>query len=877
MRRGLPPLAAKPSVPATAAPAPSSTTAHTRPSQNQHHTDQEWESLRPVITNLFFVDKLNIDDILLALEREHGFKTSNRSLKDRLKQWGIKRNLRKDDMKILAMKEDQRIAQGKSTAFKLGGSEINPERLATFRKRHAKDFGPAPPPDAPTPEGIEYFTPRDLGPEDSAEQNRIETPAPAPTGVVHLSQREDQSAGYDIMSETVEGTTEQKRGLDPSDLQSSQLLLHRDKRQRLELAYGTHSSPLSELTDGFFAQFTEGLFVQTPTDERFQPFNTMPDALSRLYSLFADSYAPGPISKQSVIKDMREFLVTSSRKMDRPRHLHANDPAFGLCHHHQTDSRLLQFVNAFGRSRLILDHSSIQRKHRVAKTRTIEQILTIDEITLEEGQIRLQTLVTTTHVLDLSKAPSIRTNRVLRFLPSRHRTEPASEPFRMLAASVLEHNGTSISSLSVNMIRPASAPVFQTVRNGDLKGLKSLLASGQASIRDQDEFQASLLMYAYDQPEICRYLINAGLNLDHQACAKGVTRFKSKEWRSALSMQLANQWLPSGELDLVVQCRRMLLDAGADPTLPDSDGFTVLSHTLIHGTKLSVRTLWGPSLAGLWVYLSDYNVFEHAFHNTHSLVITEFIRLGADPRMPDRKGRTALHYACKSARTRQYTNEPISENDFVEVIRLLLAAGVDATLRDNQGMTAPDLAYYGSKIWCFYGTSSGDILDVALVRSGLDIETFRRSAGIARKPRYGRFYTRAHFELLWKDMEHLCPYWDDQPWPADLPVFMYPSSSDDESSDEEDDSSDEDDDSSDEDDEYFDSHGSRSSGHGDAESAATFQQRPSQSPRLPSMLAEIEDTDCTSDSEVLVLRDAVPESLVMEDEEQLDFNFAGPT
>lgn len=76
-----------------------------------------------------------------------------------------------------------------------------------------------------TPEGIEYFTPRDLGPEDSAGQNRIETPTPPPTGVVHLSQLGSQWADYDIMSETVEGTTGQKRSLDPSDSQSSQLLL----------------------------------------------------------------------------------------------------------------------------------------------------------------------------------------------------------------------------------------------------------------------------------------------------------------------------------------------------------------------------------------------------------------------------------------------------------------------------------------------------------------------------------------------------------------------------------------------------------------------------------------------------------------------------
>lgn len=98
------------------------------------------------------------------------------------------------------------------------------------------------------------------------------------------------------------------------------------------------------------------------------------------------------------------------------------------------------------------------------------------------------------NVLDPSKTPPNEIRRVLRFLLSPPRTLSPSWPLRMLAANMIKHHGTSISSPSLSMTRPASASVFRSVRNGDLEGLKSLLESGQASIRDEDEFQASLLM-----------------------------------------------------------------------------------------------------------------------------------------------------------------------------------------------------------------------------------------------------------------------------------------------------------------------------------------------------------------------------------------------
>jgi hypothetical protein len=45
----------------------------------------------------------------------------------------------------------------------------------------------------------------------------------------------------------------------------------------------------------------------------------------------------------------------------------------------------------------------------------------------------------------------------------------------------------------VNNVLPAASPVFSIVRNGQLKEFQTLLREGKASLRDQDEFGASLL------------------------------------------------------------------------------------------------------------------------------------------------------------------------------------------------------------------------------------------------------------------------------------------------------------------------------------------------------------------------------------------------
>lgn len=52
----------------------------------------------------------------------------------------------------------------------------------------------------------------------------------------------------------------------------------------------------------------------------------------------------------------------------------------------------------------------------------------------------------------------------------------------------------SVPRLFVNNIRPASSPVFEVVARGRMDEFVAILRSGQASLRDHDEYGPSLLM-----------------------------------------------------------------------------------------------------------------------------------------------------------------------------------------------------------------------------------------------------------------------------------------------------------------------------------------------------------------------------------------------
>lgn len=63
------------------------------------------------------------------------------------------------------------------------------------------------------------------------------------------------------------------------------------------------------------------------------------------------------------------------------------------------------------------------------------------------------------------------------------------------------HGGiSSISSLSVNRVIPSNSRVFDVIEAGDLDEFRGMLASGETSLRDHDEYGGSLLLVCICNP-----------------------------------------------------------------------------------------------------------------------------------------------------------------------------------------------------------------------------------------------------------------------------------------------------------------------------------------------------------------------------------------
>ena len=108
---------------------------------------------------------------------------------------------------------------------------------------------------------------------------------------------------------------------------------------------------------------------------------------------------------------------------------------------------------------------------------------------------------------------------------------------------------SAIPHFLVSNVLPAGSPVFSIVQQGRLREFQDLLREGKASLRDQDEYGASLLFvstlvcpsdirytvsnstvqYANRQPEMCRYLIQSGADVDHVASHRGVNNLRDDE------------------------------------------------------------------------------------------------------------------------------------------------------------------------------------------------------------------------------------------------------------------------------------------------------------------------------------------------------------
>ncbi|KAI8626900.1 ankyrin [Xylariaceae sp. FL1651] len=356
--------------------------------------------------------------------------------------------------------------------------------------------------------------------------------------------------------------------------------------------------------------------------------------------------------------------------------------------------------------------------------------------------------------------------------------------FAMIVASTTEsrvaHGSTNmISRLEVNRVLPAGSRVFTIVKNGHLKELQAMLQEGKATLRDHDEYGANLLFYAAfsRRVEMCKFLLENGADVDHVSSAHGLGGWLYNDTRPRYVLELNMMFgevgpktFESCEMD---SCRRLILEAGADPSAT-----TLTSHKVTpsfiewatsSGHPETLQLIWGVGLGRLFVDINDPlpTGMPPLLHSSTGFSgdravegLCILLDAGANINVRDDQGQSCLHRCLRNVWV-PLKSKWITKH--VDILQLLVMRGADVYARDHLGQSVCEVAYsdkdfqYGKR-----GSYIGDLWDYVLHSCGYDIAEFRRNN--QRRSNYTENYTRQDFETLWKGREGQCPYWNDELW-----------------------------------------------------------------------------------------------------------------
>ncbi|KAM5359081.1 hypothetical protein ACJZ2D_014761 [Fusarium nematophilum] len=597
----------------------------------------------------------------------------------------------------------------------------------------------------------------------------------------------------DAISSTLTGQEQVQRGF--KSLEES---LQTQESLRINEVNSIQAS-LREIRDHIFASSTRGgenSKRDGPTDECQQPAlstadKQILDSLDRLGCLanekakVIDAYSEEDDFAMTIIDHLQQ-LLRSIQMQESPVQRRHFEPYCG------SDSSVMSFESALRRLGSGSVNSTFAVNEGVSRQMTyepgirIQQTRTLDQKDVDAGKLNL--VVSKRKRLaadDTEDNPGRRRTDYsisLTFLPGN------AQKRRMVVASLSQHQMefqgiTSISTLMVNRVLPAGSRVFEVVKAGGLKELERMFREGEASPRDHDEFGASLLMYATQQPDVCKFLISLGLDVDHVASARGARCwYGGNHLVCPLQVELNDVEIDDDLLRRINQCRRLLLEAGADPTLslsPVHYAPSYLSNISSMGTAESIRLAWNSE----WIeHVTDINAVNtwgrpplliHCstfIYSVHSL--NAFISAGADVLGRDEIKRTCLHICLSMLVFELCLQDPGDKDTFLRefyAIKFLLDNGADPFATDNDGRSVAQVAYttkgqhHGDRRFGI-GSYGGDLWDSVVQSCGYDISKFR-TAQHRRRAKYTQCYSRQKFEWLWSGRESQCPYWDDEPWP----------------------------------------------------------------------------------------------------------------
>ncbi|KAH6984952.1 hypothetical protein BKA56DRAFT_655251 [Ilyonectria sp. MPI-CAGE-AT-0026] len=382
-------------------------------------------------------------------------------------------------------------------------------------------------------------------------------------------------------------------------------------------------------------------------------------------------------------------------------------------------------------------------------------------------------------------------------------------PGRMLKFSSTQyhtHNGTflGIPSLSFNRTVPSDSPIFNLVSRGRMADLQKLLMQGQASLRDHDEHGGSLLQLVID---FAQFLVDHGADVDHLArCViRGFNVTINETAKAGVFHHIIPDFAFKGrQFTRLIECRRVLLNAGADPMICyEEDGvprMSALNSTFYFGTPETIELFLNHARPFADVNNSSIDTEGRSpFLSYCSGMIWTvdgfqmLMRRGANIQARDAHGKTSLHLCVWIYDSGYNSTAPRAKFD---ALVYLVQCGADVDAVDDFGVSVSQTAYESDARPSYYAiprrgtgltksaldvdavdsfelsiaqimgdshpqsdSQVGDIWDAVLAESGHDVAKYR-----SRHPRLARYtehYTPADFRSIWQGKEERCPYYDE--------------------------------------------------------------------------------------------------------------------
>ncbi len=128
-----------------------------------------WETHRSTIKRLYLDEDKTLKEVMGIMERDFGHKATIKMYKTRINKWGLDKNCKAKEMKVIARKKVERDAIAKASSFRIRGRQVEiGEALRHFKRKGyqslealvARDKSPR----ADTPSDIDCATPGALTP-----------------------------------------------------------------------------------------------------------------------------------------------------------------------------------------------------------------------------------------------------------------------------------------------------------------------------------------------------------------------------------------------------------------------------------------------------------------------------------------------------------------------------------------------------------------------------------------------------------------------------------------------------------------------------------------------------------------------------------------